>query len=620
MIFGLKLNLKTRIKENSELGFDAMPFLGLVWPLEPLNEGFESLVMPTRMSEIMQIDWWTTLYTFVGGLGLFFIGMKGLSEGLQAANGGLIQKTIHSLTTNRFSAVFAGLLVTCLVQSSSITTVMVVGFVNAGLMQLAQAIGVVLGANIGTTITGWLISVKVGKYALLFIALGVPFVIFGHKKKWASWGRVLFALGLIFLGLNTMSGAFKPLRTDPGFLDLMTFFAADTWLSVWATVAMGCLLTFVVQSSSAMLGITIALASSGAITFPTALALVLGENIGTTITAILAGVSANTAGRRAALAHSMFNVFGVIVIVTIFFSYKDFVDWLVLGDPEQVGDNGEKAYIAAHIAAGHTMFNVVNVILFLPFIKRLEQVVVWLIPDPEEKEIKHLEYFGNISTMSAALAIEQANLEIGKMADLVKKAYEAFGRFLFDSDHPAELAQRVEKYETITDNMQAEITVFLGKVMEAELVEEDTAQVKSLLRKADELESISDYQASIVRYTRRIIENKVQYDEVTLRELRDLYNESLHLFEVVRTAVTSERAIDESDYLSTLKRFNEKADLMKEEYLERVREGKYPPLASLTLSDIAVALRRLKNHTVNFAEAHMQVSTDYPSIHSHDEA
>ncbi|MCA8944855.1 MAG: Na/Pi cotransporter family protein, partial [Planctomycetes bacterium] len=263
-------------------------------------------------------DWFTLAYTVVGGLGIFLFGMKLLSESLQALASDFIRKLIGWLTNNRAVAMGVGVLLTVIVQSSSVTTVMLVGFINAGLMTLTQAVGVILGANIGTTITGWIIAFKVGKYGLLLVGAGfVPFF-FMKSIRWKSIGKVLIALGMVFLGLQFMSGGFKPLSKTNDFQSMLVWFQADSMLSVLACVALGCLLTFIVQSSSAMLAITMSLAAAGQIDYQTAAALVLGENIGTTITMHLAAIGGTIDAKRASYAHIMFNVIGVSVMVIIF--------------------------------------------------------------------------------------------------------------------------------------------------------------------------------------------------------------------------------------------------------------------------------------------------------------
>ena len=272
-------------------------------------------------------------YTFLGGLGLFFFGMKSLSESLQSIAGDFIRKIINALTSNRYLAAGIGALVTTIVQSSSVTVVMVVGLVNANLMNLTQAIAVVFGVNIGTTITGWIIAIKVGKYGLFLIGLGIFPYLFSQNVRFKQTGRLLLALGMLFMGLEFMSAAFVPLRESEVFRGIMVYFLAETYVSVLACIMIGAFLTCVIQSSSAMLGITIALASVGAISFQTAAAMVLGENIGTTITALLASVGTNSSAKRAARAHALFNLIGVLWIFPLFYLYVNLIDFIVPGNP-----------------------------------------------------------------------------------------------------------------------------------------------------------------------------------------------------------------------------------------------------------------------------------------------
>ena len=320
-------------------------------------------------------------YTAIGGLGVFILGMKYLSDSLQALSGDMIRKAISSVTTNRILAVVVGLFVTTFVQSSSITTVMVVGLVNAGLMELTQAIGVILGANIGTTITGWILAVKVGKYGLLLIALGIFPMLFSKNDRISASAKVFVSLGLIFFGLEIMSGAFKPLRSSEGFMNLMLTLDAKTLLSILGCIAIGCVMTMIIQSSSAMLGITIALATTGAIPLYTAVALVMGENIGTTITAQFAAIGGTVPSRRAAMAHSVFNVLGVVIIISFFSVYVQMIEKFVPGDSGFVNAEGTYPYIAAHIAMAHTFFNVTATLVMLPFLNYLAKLVIKMVPD-----------------------------------------------------------------------------------------------------------------------------------------------------------------------------------------------------------------------------------------------
>lgn len=551
------------------------------------------------------MDWFKMFYTVIGGLGLFFFGMKILSESLQATASDFIRNIIGKLTNNRIVAVGVGLTVTCIVQSSSITTVMVVGFVNAGLMSLTQALGVILGANIGTTITGWMISIKVGKYSLLFIGMGaIPFLL-AKSEKIKMIGKLIFAVGLVFLGLNVMSGAFKPLRTEPGFINLMTYFSATNYFSLLAAVTAGCLLTFVIQSSSAMLGITIALATSGSITFQTALALVMGENIGTTITAFLASVGTNTSARRAGLGHGIFNVLGVFVLSLLFIPYMHLIESMIPGDATLRAADGTAPNVAPHIAAGHTLFNVINTLIFLPFLPLLEKVVRWVIPDKQTKEIRHLDFVGDLSTLSPALAIEQAYLEVVKMGGMVESAVAWTVELIKDSKAHKENIERIRKYEGISDNIQKEITIFLGHVMEARLTAEETKGVQSILRMTDEYESIADYCESITHYIDRLNTNAIEWDHETKADLEHLSNEVKKLLVTIHSRISTSDELPIEEYETARNNINKFADELKWHHIQRIQAHKIPAIASVTLSDIAVALRRIKNHSVNLAESYL---------------
>ncbi|MFA5700321.1 MAG: Na/Pi cotransporter family protein, partial [Desulfuromonas sp.] len=315
------------------------------------------------------------IFGLLGGLGLFLYGMKIMSDGLQKIAGDRMRKVLAALTNNRIMATMVGIIVTAIIQSSSATTVMVIGFVNAGLMTLMQAIGVVLGANIGTTITAQLIAFKITKFALPAIGLGVGLKLFSRKKSWIYVGEAILGFGLIFYGLSVMKTAFDPIR-DSGELSNVFLLIGD---HLYLAVLVGALITMIVQSSSATIGITLALASSGLITFECSVAVILGENIGTTITANIAAIGANVAARRTALCHLLFNVVGVAYMLALFPHFLNLIESLTPGIADFAISNqqqaaiyglevGDKPYIARHIANTHTLFNVVNTLIFLPFI------------------------------------------------------------------------------------------------------------------------------------------------------------------------------------------------------------------------------------------------------------
>ncbi len=544
-------------------------------------------------------------YTAIGGLGVFIIGMKYLSDSLQSLSGGLIRKAISSVTTNRFLAVIVGLVVTCFVQSSSITTVMVVGLTNAGLMQLSQAIGVILGANIGTTITGWILAVKVGKYGLFLIAIGVFPMLFSKNDRISATAKVLVALGMIFFGLEIMSGAFKPLRSDEGFMNLMLTLDAQSLFSILGCVAIGCLMTMIIQSSSAMLGITIALALTGAIPLYTAVALVMGENIGTTITAQFAAIGGSVASRRAAMAHSVFNVLGVVIIVAIFSTYVDMIERFVPGVSSFVDADGNRPYIAAHIAMAHTFFNVTATIVMLPFLNQLAALVTRIVPEKAGAAKGAFKYLGAPGTIPVAMGISMVFEELKKMQGRVHKALRHAASFAQrDLKGRERFYQKVKSIENETDVMQHEITTFTVSLMQAggaSKTQSDRAY--SFVRAADELESIADYAANFCSYVKRLDKHELDFSEDAWKDILNFHQEVFSFFNQVCNAFNNEDVSSTRKIYDEATRLNDLADEVRKAHLERMKDGSCGALPALTFSDMAVALRRIKNHTVNLHEA-----------------
>ena len=348
----------------------------------------------------------TLLGTLLGGLGLFLLGMKNMSEGMQAVAGQGLRRIIAMVTNNRFLAVASGALATCIVQSSSITTVMTVGFVNSGLMTLKQAVGVIMGSNIGTTITGWILVLNIGKYGLPIVGLASFVYLFSRSERWRYWGLAVMGVGLVFFGLETMKEACGIIKSSPAFVEWFKQFQADSYLGVIKCALIGCILTALVQSSSATLGITISLATQGLIDYPTAAALVLGENIGTTITALFASLGATTVARRAAYFHSIFNVLGVAWITTIFPIYSQLVKSLV-GIDSVEGAISDVQMMTA-IATTHSLFNITNTALFLPLLPVMVKLLEWIVPGKDFKEKPKLTDLDIRYLDTPALAIEQS--------------------------------------------------------------------------------------------------------------------------------------------------------------------------------------------------------------------
>lgn len=565
-------------------------------------------------------DWFTLAYTVLGGLGVFLFGMKLLSESLQTLASNFIRKLIGWLTNNRVIAMGVGMLLTVIVQSSTVTTVMLVGFINAGLMNLTQAVGVILGANIGTTITGWIIAVKVGKYGLLLVGLGfVPFF-FAKSTNWKNIGKVLIALGMIFLGLAFMSGGFKPLSNTSEFKSLLALFQADNLLSILACVFMGCILTFIVQSSSAMLAITMSLAATGQIDYQTAAALVLGENIGTTITMHLAAMGGTIDAKRASYAHILFNVIGVSVMVAIFPWYVEIVERLVESAPGAVsrlfetGGDGEvlaegtDRLILMKIAAGHTLFNVTNNLFFLPLLPLLVKLVIWMKPDKGLTSKKRLKIAGGLGKISPELALEEAEGELRIMRGVVLDAWDETCKYVrTPTDQPA-VYKHIEHLEQVTDNIQMEMTLFITDVMQLPLSAAGAKRAYGLIRISDELESVVDYCQNLARYRSRVFRDKLSFSPDAQREMEELLvlvdaflrasvDFVIEHHEATMDNETVRQLIHLSDEIGTT------ADRVRDAHLLRVHEGRCDALAGMVFSDMIVSLRRVKNHTVNMIDA-----------------
>ena len=543
-------------------------------------------------------------YTVLGGLGIFILGMKFLSESLQMLSGGVIRKAIASVTTNRFLAVLVGLGVTSFVQSSSITTVMVVGLTNAGLMQLSQAIGVILGANIGTTITGWILAVNIGKYGLLLVGIGIFPMLFVKNERISGFSKVLVALGMIFFGLEIMSGAFKPLRDAEGFRNLMLLLDARSLPSLLGCVAIGCLMTMIIQSSSAMLGITIALAATGAIPLQTACALVLGENIGTTITAQLAALGSTFTARRAAMAHSMFNIMGVIIVIFFFSPYIGLIETIVPGAADFVNNEGSRPYIAAHIAFGHSFFNIAATLIMLPFLQYLERLVVKIVPETGGAGKGPFKYIGPPGSMPLAMGVSMVHEELKRMLGDVLVALQHVGSLLQPGLKGRErFFQKIKAIEEDADIMQKEITTFTVSLMQAGTSGlEQSDRAYAYIRAADELETITDYAVSISNYLKRLEKNELDFSEDAWNDLSHFHAKVFAFFTLVGKTLQGEE-IGSAGVKEEAGQLNELADAIRDAHLARMKAGSCGALSALIFSDMAIALRRIKNHTFNLFEA-----------------
>ena len=462
------------------------------------------------------------IFTLIGSLALFLFGMKTMSEGLEKFAGDRLRSILSAMTKNRVMGVLTGILITALIQSSSATTVMVVSFVNAGLMTLAQSIGVIMGANIGTTVTAWIISavgfkVNIAAFAIPMLAIGMP-LIFSSKGKRKSVGEFIFGFSFLFMGLSFLQEAATAMNIGDMVAGMLAHVPQDSFLTIILFVLVGAVVTMIVQASAATMAITLMLFGMNipGFGFEQAAALAMGQNIGTTITAFMASLTANTQARRAALAHMFFNVFGVVVVLLMFYPACNAVNWFV----ENCMGGGNDLY---KLSAFHTAFNIFNTLLLIGFVKQIENFVCKMLPEKETEKPEKLKFITAGLLSTAELSLLQARKEIALFGQRCRTQFECLVDMhnIEKDDEFNEKFERVKKYENITDNMEYEIAHYLQQVSEGRLSDEAKRQVQRMLRELDDLESIGDCAFNIARVLSRKRTNcKEHFTDAQLENIR----------------------------------------------------------------------------------------------------
>lgn len=543
--------------------------------------------------------------TLIGGLGIFLLGMKYMSQGLQSIAGASLRRLIGAVTNNRILATIVGLLVTVLVQSSSVTTVMTVGFVNGGLMSLTQAIGVIMGANIGTTSTGLILVLKVGKYGLPILGVSSFIYLFSRNDKLRYTALATLGIGMVFFGLQLMKEACKFLHEMPEFREWFLQFQADSFIGLYQCMLVGCILTMLVQSSSATLGITISVASAGLISYETAAALVLGENIGTTVTALLASIGTTTNARRAAYFHFLFNIGGVLWISTIFFWYVRFIPWLIDADvTKAVMVDGEPTYPGSVLAivATHSIFNIVNTLVFLPFAGKIATLLTRIVKE-KPQEIAHLTSLDIRILETPALAIEQSRGEVMKMGMLCDEMVQILKRLLAQENPDPVEVEILFQHEEELDRMQDEITSYITHLLAMDLSQEIIAEGRCQIRMADEYESISDYLQRIAKFRLKLKKQGRSFDEPH----NDSVLEVLAMVESQLHNVTDAYKHENRDIVSATVQsggeIKNRVKALSKEHMEYLSEEKVDPYINVSYNSTLNALRRVRDHIVNLAEA-----------------
>ncbi len=543
--------------------------------------------------------------TLIGGLALFLYGMNVMGDGLTKASGGKLEKILERLTNSPIKGVLLGAAVTAVIQSSSATTVMVVGFVNSGIMKLSQAVGVIMGANIGTTVTSWLLSLtsisssnvfirmlKPSSFSPVLAVIGIIYTMFCKSEKRKNIGEVFLGFAVLMTGMETMSGAVAPLANVPEFTRILTMFS-NPILGMLA----GAVLTAIIQSSSASIGILQALCVTDAISYSSALPIIMGQNIGTCVTALISSAGASKNAKRAALIHLYFNVIGTTLFMLVFYSLNSWIHFEFLSQTAS----------AAGIAVIHSCFNIAATIVLLPFGKLLEKLAVMTIRDNDQLEaVSDFQALDDRFLTKPAFAIEQAMQVTNKMCELCKDGL--LGAFsLIQGKYDEGVEQHIEALEAKVDNYEDKLGTYLVKLSKFELSEEDSQKISILLHSIGDLERMSDHSVELARSAKEITEKNLSFSESAKREM-DVFSAALTDI-VTRTSKVFET--EDIALAKTVEPLEQVIDglnaQIKQNHVERLKSGECSIEMGFILSDISTCYERIADHCSNLAVCQIQV-------------
>ena len=568
------------------------------------------------MSNLLQV------FTLIGALGMFLYGMTLMSEGLQKTAGDKLRSFLAQMTSNRFKRVLTGLGVTALVQSSSATTIMVVSFVNAGLLTLGNAIGVIMGANIGTTLTAWVtalgFSVDISVFSVPLMALG--FILHASKKqKNKSIGEFVVGFAIMFLGLSFMKSSAGALLDNKD--AMLAFFSHFTGFGFWSEVIFllaGTILTIVLQASSATMAITMLLTTSGLIDFPLACAMVLGENIGTTITANMAASVGNTSAKRTARAHTVFNVFGVIWVLIIFSPFLNLVglvmEFLGFSNPLTVDLTSPDANesLLYGISMLHTLFNIFNTLLLIWFTPLIEKIVVWMVKSPKGEEVFRLKYISGGPLSTAELSLDAAQQEVVHFAEICRNGF-SYMRQAVNEQNPDKfeaLNDKLIKYEEITDRIEFEIATYVNEVSKNEISEEATQKIKSIYKIVKEMESLGDSGEAIGRILKRKNVHGKAFDKSLLDRLNKMMDLVQKGYDVMVANLKNPELTDISYAVNAEYNIDECRRHLREEHIVNIESNSYNYLTGVYYIDVLNELEKIGDFLINISEAAVKKSNE----------
>ncbi len=525
----------------------------------------------------------------LGGLALFLYGMNTMCRGLEVAAGDRLRSILEKLTSRRWMGVLVGAGITAIIQSSSATTVMVVGFVNSGLMTLAQSVGVIMGANVGTTVTGLLIALDIGLIAPLFAFIGVVIVTMSKKQRTICIGEIMAGLGILFIGMDMMSSAMSPLRDYPPFVNMLSSFS-NPLLGILA----GAAFTALVQSSSASIGILQALAFSGVIGLDNAVYVLFGQNIGTCITAVIASMGAGRAAKRTTLIHLLFNSIGTFLftLICMFTPFVPMVQGLVPGD------------VPGQIAATHIIFNIVTTIALFPFGNLLAKAACAILPDSSENEVSSATVVDEHGFGSTAIFIRQLRNQLAEMYTLAQSNVQLSFDALLKYDH--KLLEQVSQQEDQIDRYNADIIRCIGRASMHEMSKEDSETLNRMLVLSSNIERIGDHAMNMAEYLSPLEKHHVSLDKITeseLNSLKDLAGKALSLVDILSFESSEQNSVR----LKTVSDLEGESDVLSSDFrkaqIQRLRSGDSDPELSILYSEMLTDIERMLDHTLNIAEA-----------------
>ena len=563
------------------------------------------------MNTVLQI------LNLLGALGLFLYGMTLMSEGLQKAAGNKLRSFLAAMTSNSFKRVLTGTFITSVIQSSSATTVMVVSFVNAGLLTLVQAVGVIMGANIGTTVTAWIISLlgfkaDISALSIPLIGLGFAFMMFKSQKR-KNIGQLIIGFALLFLGLSELKASVPDLSATPDVLAFIQRWTNWGFFSVLIFVFLGSILTIVLQSSSATMALTLVMASQGWIPFEMAAAMVLGENIGTTITANIAASVGNISAKRAALAHTFFNVFGVIWVLILFKPFLLLISKIVvsLGGADPFVSSDSLLYAVSTL---HTLFNIINTLILVWFTPQIVKFVSMVIkPKREEEEVFRLKYIQSGALSTSELSLEQAKQEIIHYSEIIERQYKYAREAINNSDNEQkfdDLYKKLEHYEQVADRLEFEIAKYLNNLSDSELSQEGAKRVRAMYKAIGELESMGDSGFNIARILQRKNMHNQKFDDTIIKKL----NKMLDLVDTAIAAMNTNLRLGYtqiggiSNAQDAEHAINEYRDNLKEEHLRNIESDESSYLLGVYYMDLVTEMERVGDYIINVSEAIIEIN------------